>query len=78
MKLWQIAWKDVRIRMRDRKGLLSMIAMPLVLTAILGAALGGVFDQGSGSLPQFEVAVYQGDQGASGKNWSKACCKAKT
>jgi ABC-2 type transport system permease protein len=67
MKMWQIAWKDVRIRLRDRKGFLMMIAMPLVLTAILGAALGGVFDQERNSMPQFELAVYQGDDGEIGK-----------
>ncbi|TCP58063.1 ABC-2 type transport system permease protein [Tumebacillus sp. BK434] len=67
MKLWEIAWKDIRIRLRDRKGLLSALLMPLLLTAILGAALGGVFNQEEGTLPSFEVAVYQGDEGRMGK-----------
>lgn len=67
MKLWEIAWKDVRIRLRDRKGLLSALLMPLLLTMILGAALGGVFNQEAGTLPSFEVAVYQGDDGNVGQ-----------
>ncbi|ARU60189.1 hypothetical protein CBW65_03300 [Tumebacillus avium] len=67
MKLWEIAWKDVRIRLRDRKGLLSALLMPLLLTMILGAALGGVFNQEAGTLPAFEVAVYQGDEGNVGQ-----------
>ncbi|MFD2169875.1 ABC transporter permease [Tumebacillus lipolyticus] len=67
MKWWHIARKDIRIRLRDRKGFLMMIVMPLVLTAILGAALSGVFNQEGNTMPEFEVAVYRGDDGALGK-----------
>lgn len=67
MKVLYIAWKDMLIRLRDRNGLLIMLAMPLVLTAILGAALGGVFDGGSVQMPKGTIAVYNGDDGDLGK-----------
>lgn len=44
--IW-IAWKDVKIRITDRKGFMLLILMPLILTCILGAALGSVVDGGS-------------------------------
>lgn len=43
--IW-IAWKDVKIRITDRKGFMMLILMPLILTCILGAALGSVVDGG--------------------------------
>lgn len=62
MKIWAIAWKDVIIRLRDRKGLM-MLLMPVLLTAILGTALNGVISGGADSLPNMKLAVYNGDGG---------------
>ncbi|MCH1625600.1 ABC transporter permease [Ferdinandcohnia quinoae] len=60
MKSFIIAWKDFTIQFRDRKAFLLMICMPLLLTAILGAALKGVFNSDS-SLPKTNVAILQKD-----------------
>ncbi len=44
MKAWTIAWKDTLIRFRDVNALLFMIAAPLLITAITGAAFSSFFD----------------------------------
>ena len=69
MKIWAIAWKDMRIRMRDRRGMIMLIGMPLILTLILGSALSGVFNEDANSLPQMKVAVTNGDSGDIGKQF---------
>jgi len=56
MSSFTIAWKDMNIRLRDRKGFISMLLMPLVLTAILGSALSGLFRE-SGSIPDTKVGI---------------------
>ncbi|MBS4201623.1 ABC transporter permease [Bacillus sp. FJAT-49732] len=56
MSSFTIAWKDMKIRLRDRKGFISMLLMPIVLTAILGSALGGLFGE-SGSIPDTTVGI---------------------
>lgn len=59
MKSFQIAWKDFLIQIRDRKTFILMICMPLLLTAILGAALQGVF--GSTESLSMKIGVYKPD-----------------
>jgi ABC-2 type transport system permease protein len=61
MKSLLIAWKDFKIRMKDRKGMVTMIVMPLILTAILGAALSDVMG-GDGGFSETTVGLYQADQ----------------
>ena len=61
MKSFTIAWKDLHIRLKDRKGFLMMILMPLILTAILGTALSGVMG-GEEKLPLTIVGVVVQDQ----------------
>ncbi|MGY5386404.1 ABC transporter permease [Bacillus spizizenii] len=58
--IW-IAWKDVKIRITDRKGFMMLILMPLILTCILGAALGSVVDGGS-QVDDIRVGYVQLDQ----------------
>lgn len=58
--IW-IAWKDVKIRIKDRKGFMMLILMPLILTCILGAALGSVVDGGS-QIDDIKVGYVQADQ----------------
>ncbi|MCY8300056.1 ABC transporter permease [Bacillus spizizenii] len=58
--IW-IAWKDVKIRITDRKGFMMLILMPLILTCILGAALGSVVDGGS-QIDDIKVGYVQSDQ----------------
>ncbi len=56
MSMFTIAWKDIKIRLHDRKSFITLLLMPVVLTAILGTALGGVFDD-EASLPDTTVGV---------------------
>ncbi|TYS21301.1 ABC transporter permease [Bacillus subtilis] len=58
--IW-IAWKDVKIRITDRKGFMMLILMPLILTCILGAALGSVVDGGS-QIDDIKVGYVQSGQ----------------
>ncbi len=67
MKVWSIAWKDNLMRFRDRNGLLLMLAAPLVLAAIVGAAFGGFGGGGSNApLTAMPIAVVNEDAGALG------------
>lgn len=54
MKAWRIAFKDNLIRFRDRNGLLLMLAAPLIIAAIVGAAFGGFGGQ-SNSAPLTDI-----------------------
>jgi ABC-2 type transport system permease protein len=62
-KMMWIAWKDVKIRIRDRKGFLLSILMPLIFIAILGMALSNVMDPGTNSMPHIKLAVHNDDAG---------------
>ncbi|MES5953005.1 ABC transporter permease [Bacillus fungorum] len=57
MKSFIIAWKDLKIRLIDRRGFMMMLIMPLLLTAILGSALSNVFD--NGGIPKTVIGYYQ-------------------
>ncbi|KFN03193.1 ABC transporter permease [Bacillus clarus] len=57
MKSFIIAWKDLKIRLIDRRGFMMMLVMPLLLTAILGFALSNIFD--NGGLPKTVIGYYQ-------------------
>jgi ABC-type Na+ efflux pump permease subunit len=51
---------------RDRKALVFLFAMPLVITAVLSFALGGIFGSNP-KIPSFPVVVYNQDAGSLGK-----------
>ncbi len=55
-----IAWKDFSIRLKDRKGFVTMLLTPLLLTAILGFALNSVMG-GEGGFPETIVGIYVSD-----------------
>jgi len=57
MKSLYIAWKDFKIRVKDRKGFVMMLLTPLLLTAILGFALNSVMG-GDGGFSETTVGVY--------------------
>ncbi|MEN1938335.1 ABC transporter permease [Paenibacillus sp. 102] len=57
MKSFIIAWKDLKIRLIDRRGFMMMLLMPLLLTAILGSALSNLFD--NEGLPKTIIGYYQ-------------------
>ena len=68
MKMWTIARKDTLIRFRDRNGLLLMLAAPLVLAAIVGAAFGGFGGGGSNApLTGIPFVVVNADEGDLGR-----------
>lgn len=60
MKAFDIALKDLRVFLRDRKALAITVAMPLILITILGLALGPLI-QPKPSLPKFPVGVVDED-----------------
>ncbi|OEH93575.1 ABC transporter permease [Bacillus solimangrovi] len=60
MKSFIIAWNDFLIRVKDRKGFLLMLIMPLMITSILGFALGGVMNN-EVKLPHTTVGVFVPD-----------------
>ena len=62
MKLLTVALKDVKITVRDREALLILLAMPFIIIAILGLALGETFS-GSPRLSKYDVAVVDKDKG---------------
>ncbi len=62
MRAIEIALKDVKTIARDYKALAIIIAMPIILIVILGAALGGVF-AGAETISRFSVAVVDLDGG---------------
>ncbi len=54
--------KEIRQLIRDRKEMLVLLLMPVVLISILGAALGGQFNPGEGTLTVRMALVDQGDR----------------
>lgn len=60
MKSFIIAIKDFKIRIKDRKAIIMMLLMPVLLTAILGSALKGALGDSS-NLPKSTVGVYLQD-----------------
>ncbi|GMA61702.1 ABC transporter permease [Alicyclobacillus fastidiosus] len=51
---------------RDRKAMVMLFAMPILITAVLSFALGGIFGSNP-TIPAFPVAVYNQDTGSMGK-----------
>jgi ABC-2 type transport system permease protein len=61
-KLWAIAWKEIYTTFTDRNLVLIMIASPLVLSAIVALAFGGLGD-GDVPIAEIPIAVVNHDQG---------------
>ncbi|MFJ7679374.1 ABC transporter permease [Peribacillus sp. NPDC097206] len=57
MKSFLIAWKDFKIRAMDRRGFMTMLIMPLILTLILGMALKDIFG-GDEGFQETSVGLY--------------------
>ncbi len=68
MKTWHIALKDTLIRFRDRSAILLMIAAPLLIALVMGAAFGG---QGGDTIPIYEIPLVtiNADEGDLGANF---------
>jgi len=71
MKVFTIAWKDVLIRMRDRNAMILMLIAPLLISALMGAALGGGAVS-SEPLHNIPVIVVNDDEGTSGNTLLEA------
>ncbi len=65
MKALNIAWKDLTLVLRDRSGLLLMVASPLALTLVVAFAFGGLGGGGSnsGGISGIPVAIVNHDSG---------------
>ncbi|HMK92328.1 MAG TPA: ABC transporter permease, partial [Thermoleophilia bacterium] len=63
IKIWSIAWKDLRSTMRNVPALVMMLVAPLALAGLLGLAFGG---GQSFSISAIKVAVANQDQAVAG------------
>ncbi|WP_462412725.1 ABC transporter permease [Neobacillus sp. Marseille-QA0830] len=64
MSFWWLAWKDLTMIARDRKALLTLILMPLLLISILGAAFGNIMKQDDDPvIKKFTLGVVNLDKG---------------
>jgi ABC-2 type transport system permease protein len=79
MKIWTIAWKDTLIRFRDRNAIIMMLAAPLVIAAIIGAAFGGFISGSGGSSPitNIPVVVVNDDAGPQGAQFVEILTSAE-
>ena len=66
MKPLTISLKDALIQFRDLRALMFMLAAPLVIALIMGAAFGGQHD-GASPIANIPVAVVNADKGALGQ-----------
>lgn len=57
MKVISIIVKDMRTILSDRKSLIIILLMPLVLMVILSSALKGTFTSSTGSMEKVDIAV---------------------
>ncbi|HAQ07798.1 MAG TPA: ABC transporter permease [Bacillus bacterium] len=63
MGFWWVALKDGLIIGRDRKALLTLVFMPILLIGILGAAFGNMMGDKEASIKKFKVGVSNLDEG---------------
>ncbi|MCM3768111.1 ABC transporter permease [Neobacillus niacini] len=64
MAFWWLAWKDLLMLVRDKKALLTLVAMPLLLISILGAAFGNMFaEEDAAPIKKFTLGVVNLDDG---------------
>ncbi|MFP7299888.1 ABC transporter permease [Neobacillus niacini] len=67
MTYWWLAWKDLLMIVRDKQALLTLIAMPLLLIAILGSAFGDMMDGDQDvTIEKFSLGIVNLDQGQLG------------
>jgi ABC-2 type transport system permease protein len=69
--VWYIAKKDLSQALKDRGSLLLLIAVPLMLIAVLGLALGNIFGSGTSQITM-TVALDNQDSGFVGSAVSQA------
>lgn len=67
MGFWWLAWKDLLLIIRDRKAFITLILMPLLLIAILGAAFGNMMKDEDVTIKKFTLGVVNQDNGVLSK-----------
>ncbi|MGJ7913456.1 ABC transporter permease [Neobacillus sp. LXY-1] len=63
MNFWWLAWKDLMLIVRDKKAFITLIAMPLLLISILGAAFGNLMSEKDVTIKKFTLGVVNQDKG---------------
>ena len=71
MKALQIAWKDTLTRFRDWKALAGMLAAPLLISALIGLAFGGLANP-EAPIADIRVALVNADEGQLGLIYEEA------
>ncbi|WP_210363910.1 ABC transporter permease [Bacillus sp. REN3] len=66
MGFWWLAVKDAKIIGRDRKALLTLVFMPILLIGILGAAFGNLMGEEETAIERFKVGIVNHDEGKLG------------
>jgi len=69
MKPWTIAWKDTLTRLLDRNAFVLVLLAPLVITAIMGVALGGSDGGDRVPLKDLAVIIVNDDRGELGQQF---------
>lgn len=72
-KIWTIAWNDMVIRLRDRNAIILTLLAPMLITGIMGLALGG-----GGEPHPISVSVINQDEGPFGKIFEAAIADTKS
>ncbi|PLR94686.1 ABC transporter permease [Bacillus sp. T33-2] len=67
MNFWWLALKDALLIGRDKKALLTLILMPILLISILGAAFGKMMGGEEETIKKFSVGLVNLDKGALGE-----------
>jgi ABC-2 type transport system permease protein len=68
MGFWWLALKDALLIGRDKKALLTLIFMPILLIGILGAAFGNMMgNEEEAPIKEFKIGIANLDEGALGK-----------
>ncbi|MCM3123214.1 MULTISPECIES: ABC transporter permease [unclassified Mesobacillus] len=68
MGFWWLALKDALLFGRDKKALLTLVFMPILLIGILGAAFGNMMgNEEEAPIKEFKIGIVNLDEGALGK-----------
>lgn len=68
MGFWWLALKDALLIGRDKKALLTLVFMPILLIGILGAAFGNMMgNEEEAPIKEFKIGIVNLDEGALGK-----------
>jgi ABC-2 type transport system permease protein len=66
MSFWWLALKDTIQLGRDKKALLTLVFMPILLIGILGAAFGNMFQEEEAQIQKFPLGIVNLDEGELG------------